>query len=54
MKKNTIISMICTLFVAMFLLSSCSVEYRANHHRHYDHHESNYHDDHDNHDSYHR
>jgi hypothetical protein len=59
MKKNTIISLICTVFVAMFLLSSCSIEYRTNHPRHYGNHESDRHanrdsDHHDNHESDHR
>jgi hypothetical protein len=59
MKKNTIINLICTVFAAMFLLSSCSIEYRENHRRHYDNHDSYHHDNHDNdhhdyHDSDHR
>lgn len=34
MKKHINISMICTLIVAMFLLGSCTVEYKARHNHH--------------------
>ena len=49
MKKHINISMVCTLIVAMFLLGSCTVEYRARHnHPNEEHHQDMNHDDHNN------
>ncbi|HMH32957.1 MAG TPA: hypothetical protein VK543_07995 [Puia sp.] len=53
MKKNTIVNLLCTVFAAMVLLSSCSIEYRNSHRRHYDNHDNNRNES-ERHDSYHR
>jgi len=48
MKRKSIISVIFTAFLALFFLSSCSIEYRENHRRHYEErHREGHYDNHD-------